>query len=320
VIIIAKKKPIKKEVKEEQPKPQKGEVNSVDCFIPSHFVDWNYFGSNIRAILDEIPIRKFFVGCNNPTKGYIDDLESSLSKHDKIEFIDQRGIKTLGMQIVDLMKRCQTDYFVFLHADARPTRHSFLVLKADMFTKDENDDRPVGIVESDRIQYAYEDPNDFPTEYPHYYYRERSFSGYQLFRKEAIKNFLEIAEDDYIYRNEDIIFQNVCEENGYRYVKSFGLHIHTCSNINHKWTPQGIELPYNEAHRITMEMQVKGIIKYCTPTKLAVNAWRDAFGIYCAQNNINIFEYRDQIKEKYPKWAEAIEQSITELLRYFVWK
>lgn len=293
-------------------------IKECDCFVVAHYVDWNYFVKNIEAILEEVPVRTFYFGCNNPDKKYQKTLREFLEGYDKIEYIDQTGIKTLGMQIVDLMKRCTTDYFVYCHADARPTRHSFLVLEADMFTEDPNDTRSVGIVESDRIQYAYNNPQLYPTEYPYYYYRSRSFSGYQLFRKEAIENFLDIAEDDYIYRNEDIIFQNVCERNSFRYVKSFGMHVHTCSNVNHKWTPQGIELPYEDAHRLTMEMQVKGIIKYCTPDDNTIKAWRDAFGVYCSQNDINIFEYIESIQE--PEWKKAIEKAIIELLRFFVWK
>ena len=318
---MAKKKPELKEVKEEPPKQDPKKITEVDCFIPCHFVDWNYFGSNIRAMLDEIPIKTLFVGCNNPTNGYINDLRSSLSKYDKIEFVDQRGIKTLGMQIVDLMKRCQTEFFVFCHADARPRRHSFLVLEADMLIPDPNDDRKAGIVESDRVQYPYENPRDFPTEYPYYYYRERSFSGYQLFRKEAVEHFFDKIEDDYIYRNEDIIWQNVCEANGYCYVKSSGMHVHTCSNVNHQWTPQGVELTPKEARALTFDMQVKGLVKYCVPTELAVNAWRDAIGICIAENGIDLWEFIDgYIKETNPKWVEPIKKVIVDLLRYYVWR
>ena len=318
---MAKKKPELKEVKEELPKQDPKKITEVDCFIPCHLVDWNYFGSNIRAILDEIPIRTLFVGCNNPVNGYINDLRSSLSKYDKIEFVDQRGIKTLGMQIVDLMKKCQTDFFVFCHADARPRRHSFLVLEADMLIPDPNDDRKAGIIESDRVQYPYKDPKDFPTEYPHYYYRPRSFSGYQLFRKEAVEHFYDKIEDDYIYRNEDIIWQNVCEAKGYRYVKSSGMHVHTCSTVNHQWTPQGVEITPKEARALTFDMQVKGLVKYCVPTELAVNAWRDAIGICIAENELELWEFIDvYIKETNPDWVEPIKKVIVDLLRYYVWR
>lgn len=317
---MAKKKPKVEKVKEELPKQQKEKISSIDCFLPCHFVDWQFFGGNIQAILKEIPIRKLYVGCNNPDKKYREDLKDSLSKHDKIEFVDQLGIKTLGMQIVNLMKRCKTEFFVFLHADARPRRHSFMVLEADMFTEDPNDMRPVGIVESDRVQYEY-GRTDIPTVYPYYAFRDRSFSGYQLFRKEAVENFFDKIEDDYIYRNEDIIWQNVCEQNGYRYEKSSGMHVHTCSNVNQRWTPQGVELTPKEARAKTFDMQVKGLIKYCKPTDLAVKAWTAAIGICISENNLDLFgEHFDYIQETNPEWLEPIKKKLIELLKYYAWR
>jgi hypothetical protein len=321
VIIIAKKKPIIKEIKEELPKQEKERITEVDCFVPCHFVDWGFFRSNIQAMLNEIPIRKLYVGCNNPKEEYLDDLRSFLSKHEKIEFVDQRGIKTLGMQIVDLMKRCTTEFFVFCHADAKPRRHSFLVLEADMLIPDPNDKRKAGIIESDRVQFDYTNPKKFPDQYPHYYYRDRSFSGYQLFRREAVEHFFDKIEDDYIYRNEDIIWQNVCEANGYRYVKSSGMHVHTCSVVNHQWTPQGVELTQKEARALTFDMQVKGLVKYCEPTELAVNAWRDAIGICISENGLDLWEFIDgYITETNPEWVTHIKKTLVDLLKYFVWR
>lgn len=323
MIIIAKKKPKIEKTKEEQPKQQKETITEVDCFLPTHFVDWHFFGGNIDAMLNEIPIRKLYVGCNNPDKKYRDTLEDFLSgRDDRIEFIDQYklGIKTLGMQIVELMKRMSTPYFVFCHADARPTRHSFMILEADMFTEDPTDDRQVGIIESERVQYEY-GRTDFPTVYAHYAFIKRSFSGYQLFRKEAVEHFFDKIEDDYIYRNEDIIWQNICENNGYRYVKTFGLHIHTCSNVNQRWTPQGVELTPKEARAKTFDMQIKGLIKYCTPTELAIDAWTAAIGVCISENGLDLFgEHFDYIQETNSEWLKPIKEKIIELLKYYAWR
>lgn len=312
MIIIAKKKPI---IKEE---PKKDKIKEVDVMAPVHFIDGTYFGSNVKSWLSELPTRRILVGCNNPNEKEYEGIKDFLSQYDKIEFIDQRGIKTLGMQIADLMKRMETKWFCYVHADAFLTRHSFLVLEAEINTKDENDDRPVGIIESERVSYNYTDLKQYPDVYPHNYYRNRSFSGYQLFRKEAIENILEKIEDDYIYRNEDIIFQNICENNGFRYVKSFGMHVHTSSNVNQRWTPQGIELPYHEARKVTFDMQIKGIVKYCIPDEITKIAWRDGFGQCIRENNADLFGFiEDFVRKESPEWEVAIKEIIMDLIAGF---
>ena len=284
-------------------------IKECDMIVPTHLVDWNYFGANVKSWLKEVPIKTLYLGCNNPDEGYIKELKTYLSQYKCIEVIDQRGIKTLGMQLADLFKRCDTEFVCYCHADARPTPHSFLVLEADM----ESD---VGITESERVQYKYENPLPYPTEYGHYYYIDRSFSGYQLFRMNAIRDFLQFVEDDYIYRNEDIIFQNVCENAGYRYQKSFSMHIHTCSRVNIIWTPQGEEIGAKEARAETFDMQIKGIVKYCTPDDLTKRAWRDAWGVCFKENGTGLFEFIETfVREVNPKWEKGIQESITELLK-----
>ena len=276
-----------------------------DVIVPVHFIDWDYFSDNLKSWFREIPIKRLLFGCNHPDETFHKTLKKYLSQYDNIEFIDQRNIKTLGMQIADLMKRVKTPWFVYFHADACPTRHSFLVMKAEV-------DDKVGMVESERVSYLYDKKTVHPTVYPYYYYRQRAFSGYQLIRKKAIESILNVIEDDYIYRNEDIIFQNVCENNGYRYVKSFAMHVHTNSKLNQKWTPQGENI--SDARAITFDMQIKGIVKYCTPNEVTQKAWRDAFGVCLRENKTDLFEFMDFIKKENPKWEKAIKDTITRLL------
>jgi len=284
-------------------------IKEVSVICPIHFCDWNFFPSNLQSWFDELPIKKLYIGCNNKDKKFYETLQDYLSGNNKIEFIDQRGIKTLGKQIADLMKRVNTEFFVYCHADAMPTKHSFLVLEAEM-----EDD--VGIVESERVQYDYDNPPKYPTVYPYYHYRERSFSGYQLFRTSILSNILLQIEDDFIYRNEDIIFQNVCLNEGFKYVKSFAMHIHTCSNVNHRWTPQGVEIEVNKAHALMYDMQIKGIIKYCVPDKISIKAWKDAIGPSIQLNKTDLFDFLNNfVKKTNPIWEKAIKNVIKKLLQ-----
>ena len=280
-------------------------IEECDFICPSHFINWKYFGSTVKSWFDEIPIRKLFFGHTNFDEKISRTTEKFLSQYDKVEFIEQ-DIKTLGMKIADLMKRVETEFFVYCHNDAFLTKHSFLVLEADM-----EDD--VGIVESERVQYPYKKPKLYPTLYVSYHYNPRAFSGYQLFRKEAVEHILDKIEDDYMYRNEDLVFQNACENAGYRYVKSFGMHIHRCTKVNQIWTPQG--KPVENAKALSYDMHVKGLVKYCTPTPIAVKAWRAAYGSCFRLSNMNIFDFvNDFVMKINPAWKEGIHKTIFELL------
>jgi len=282
-------------------------LNEIDMIVPVHFVNWNFFPSNVESWLKEIPLKTLYFGCNNPNKEYRKELREYLSSYDKIKFIDQSKFKTLGMQLADLMKKTTTEWFVYCHGDVQLLEYSFLVMSKYI-------DKDVGIIESDRIQYDYEGKYNYPTVYPHNAYRERSFSGYQLIRKKAIESILDKIEDDFIYRNEDIIFQNICENNGFKYIKPLmPLHIHTTSKINHKWTPQGVECENAEA--ITYDMQSKGIIKYCSPNDITMKAWRAGFGGCIRHNNENIFDFIENfVKKVNPVWIEAIQEIMMDLI------
>ena len=312
------KKPIEKKEIEEKKLKKSYFIKEVDFICPSHFVDWFFFEKNVESWLKEIPIRKLYFGCNNTNELYFEKVKNFMMQFDNVEFIDQRGIKTLGMCIADLMKRVETEWFVYCHTDAYLTRHSFLVLEAEINTKDEDDDRPVGIIESERVSYNYKLPKTQPTIYSYYHYRDRSFSGYQLIRKVAIENILSRIEDDWIYRNEDIIFQNVCKNNGYRYIKSMGMHVHTTSNINHQWTPQGEETP--NARSLTFDMQIKGIVKYCSPDDITKITWRDGFG-QCVRENIfetveDLVEFTEGfVKKENPEWEIVINEIFFDLIK-----
>ena len=282
-------------------------INEVDLIVPVHFLPWDFFTSNLQSWFNELPIKMIYIGCNNQDENFYNTFKDYLSGFKKVKFIDQRNIKTLGMQIANLMKKIQTEYFVYCHTDAFLTRHSFLVMEAEV-------DDKVGIVESERVSYLYDKKTSHPTVYPYYYYRPRAFSGYQLIRKEAIESILDVIEDDYIYRNEDIIFQNICENNGYKYIKSFAMHIHTNSKLNQKWTPKGVVS--KDARLMTYDMQIRGIVKYCTPNEITIKAWKAAFNVCHRESNLDIFEFLENfVKDVNPLWEKPIKKLISDALK-----
>jgi len=273
-----------------------------DLIIPLHLVDWSFFSSIFNSWLKEIPINRIFVGCNNTNEDEFNPIKDYVSGFKNAVFVDQRNIKTLGMQIADLMKRTEGEWIAYCHGDAQLTPFCFRIMEAYM--EDDN----VGIIESERVHY---DGKNEKRTYWNYHYIPRSFSGFQMFRKKAIENFLDVVEDDYVYRNEDIIFQNVCTNNGYKYIKSWSMHVHIPTN-KLRWSPQGKELEYKEAHKITMEMQIRGIVKYCSPDFITMKAFFAAFGVCKLHFGYDLYDFvEDFVRKVNPVWERAIFNSIT---------
>jgi len=224
-----------------------------DVIVPVYWIN-EYLEENIQSWFREIPIRNLYFGMNNPNVKIEFD-------HPQVKFLNQDNYNTLGMCLADLMKRVETPWFVYLHSDVLLTEGSFSKMEKQM--KEE-----VGIIESERLHWNGEYYHEIPQyTYTNYHDSKRSYSGCQLFRTEVVKDIIEKIEDDYIYRNEDIIFQNACIEKGFKYVKDWALHIH--QTINTQWT-----IPMND----TNLMQWKGIIKYTQPNEYNIQALKDSLG------------------------------------------
>ncbi|GAG50373.1 unnamed protein product, partial [marine sediment metagenome] len=67
-------------------------------------------------------------------------------EYPKTIFIDHTNYDTYGFCVADLMKRVETEWFVYIHGDVELTPYCFEVMKKYM--------RPdVGIIESERIHF-----------------------------------------------------------------------------------------------------------------------------------------------------------------------
>lgn len=256
------------------PKEEIPNLEQVDVILPLYWVNLDYFEENLHSWFQELPIKRLLVGINNPDL-YRQEHVMSLLKNEKILIIDQTSLKTLGKCLADLMARTQTDYFVYVHSDVRLTPQSFTTMKTGI-TPD------IGILESALRKNTYSDGHSQITDM--HSKRERSYSGFQLFKKKAILGILDKIRDDYIYRNEDLIFQQACLDAGYRYEKSPALHEHQLTNSN--WTTD---------HEHAMEMQWKGIAKYVTCNSFTQSLLRPA-----------LMEWMHKFEHKH-HWREVVE-------------
>jgi len=243
----------------------------------------------------EIPINNLYIGINNPNvKVEID--------HPQVKIIDQLHLKTLGGCLKDLMERVETRWFVYVHSDVQLSENGFEMMQGFIAPK-------VGIIESERVHwdgtYMIANSETIPQyTYENYFERSRSFSGVQLIRKEAIEPLIKRLEDDFLYRNEDMIFQSECKKNGFEYKKTWAMHVH--QTINREWTKD-----WDTTH----DMQWKGFVKYTDPNELNKipclsplkallhKKYRDIQHviIFCQMHNPN---WAPTIVEAYYEWKE----------------
>ena len=222
--------------------------NSVDIICPIYWINNSLFLDNVKSWIEEIPTNRIIFGMNNKDielKGKWLKKIKKIAPRLTIQIVDQTHLKTLGMCLSDLMKRVETPWFVFVHSDVRLLPDTFACMARHTQLE-------CGIIESERIFY-----NGKTSTYGKTHQVERAYSGFQLIQKESIANLLDEIEDDFIYRNEDLIFQSRCMENGYKYVKVRAYHIHQI--INSKWTVSEKETDF---------MQWKGLVKYTQPNKI----------------------------------------------------
>jgi len=179
------------------------------------------------------------------------------------------------------MKRVETDWFAYLHSDAFLSPYLFSIMREYM--KDD-----IGIIESERFHWKGEPRFD----YHNFYHNDRAFSGFQLFRTKIIKELVNKIDDDYIYRNEDLIFQSECVKQGYKYVKTLAMHVH--QNFNGEWTHD---------REKTNEMQWKGLIKYAVPNEITIKAFLTSVK---ASKELRLKDFYDFAKQENEDWCEVI--------------
>ncbi|MHA1395709.1 MAG: glycosyltransferase [Promethearchaeota archaeon] len=265
----------------------------MDLICPIYWLDENWFEKNLDSWFSELNLNEVLIGNNNPKHDkFLNEIQE---KHDNIRIIDQTKHNTLGYCLKELMENVSTEWFVYLHSDVFIPSHVFEMMK--YYIQEKN-----GIIESDRLHWDGTKINvnglKIPKlTYENYYFRERAFSGFQIFQKKAIETILPKIEDDYIYRNEDLIFQAECLKNGFNYVKAFAFHIHQL--FNWQWTR-----PKKEAYL----MQIKGLIKYTNPNHITVNICTNVFRFIRSKYDISLNHFLHFCNENNPKWTNYIKE------------
>jgi hypothetical protein len=94
-----------------------------------------------------------------------------------------------------------------------------------------------------------------------------------------------------------MILQSECIENGFRYEKTWGMHIHQLSPKKKFWKYEG---------EIARMMQWKGFIKYTNPIKLNLFPCLSAIHICKKEYGLEIKDVIEFCKEHDSKWIPIV--------------
>jgi hypothetical protein len=143
----------------------------------------------------------------------------------------------------------------------------------------------------------------------------RSYSGSQMGRRSAFENVTSLIDDDYLYRNEDIIIATLIQRAGYRYGKVGETHhFHQVMHKPSRWrravkrVAVELELGRDEDVRAN-RTYAQGIVKYLTPLEAPPDltaSVREAVKRLAELDDMSEAEFLSWVKDTNPAWLREL--------------
>ena len=214
----------------------------------------------------------------------------------RVEVLNQRDFNSLGYCIRLLMEEVESDWFVYLHADVYLPRGWFDAMRPYQERYD--------WFECNRqMTVLFEYPSKAQNK------KSRAYSGSQMGRRATFEKVLHGVDDDYLYRNEDVVFQELIEGVGGRYGRvPDTFHYHQIMNRRGEAEPKLERVVIDRERdcqweRRTFQMQFKGLVKYTNPTKLYL--------IKAVKRSLDKLAAMDIDKNELARWVEKTNSAWT---------
>jgi hypothetical protein len=260
--------------------------------------------NNIKLLSDNPSVSKVLVG----DAGIDSDILNEINKITNVVLIDQKHLTSQGTCIIDLIKNVSTEYFAYLHGDVTIPENWFQIMADNMgYSK---------FAECGRVyDYSIKHKEENITRvYP----QSRPLSGSQFGEKSFFLEAVKDIEDDYLYRNEDLIIADLIDKQGGNYkIINETHHIHQIGysrkneNIDGLTTVSVLNVPSNSNKDMYLfECQIRGIIKYCKPEKrYLINNVMYVVAVLKHFNKVEIIEDILNDKKTSFKWKMYIKFS-----------
>lgn len=267
---------------------------AVDVILP--VLNTNpFFKKGLINYYKRIPINRLLIGDG----GCEDNTIEIANQFPRVKVFDQKEFRSLGYRIRKLVEACESEFCVYLHAD--------VFLPVNWFDAMYSHRREHNWYESDRKYFSlivWEAQNMS---------QKRAYSGSQFGKTKELQEKLNVIEDDFLYRNEDIIISELMGKNDYlKYNDTF--HYHQIQSKRGTKEPQIIITPKItrkkdvEWEKWVYEWQWKGIVKYCQPKPYLITAVRAAINVLVKNKAYNELEAKEWIESANPAWLPHIRR------------
>lgn len=267
---------------------------AVDVVIPVIHTN-ELWRTNLLSLYREVPVNRLILGDG----GCIDDSLEIAAGFPRVEVLNHREFTSLGFSLRRLIEAVETPFFVYLHSDIFLPAGWFDAMysardKHDWFESGQNTVIMVKTV-TPTLEVV------------------RAYSGSQMGRKAAFDDVLPKIDDDFLYRNEDIILANLIKAAGYRYGKvdtTFSDHqqIFKESPWQRRVKRVNFELELGEDEEIRAAMTyVKGIVKYLTPDQSAdlISGLHENVNRLIELGALAPGEFSQWVHVNHPDWAKV---------------
>lgn len=272
------------------------EANAVDVIIPVFHTN-ELWKTNLICLYREVPVRRLLISDG----GVIDDSIDVVKEFPRVEIFNHRKYKTLGKCIAELIKEVTSEWFIYLHSDVYLPEMWFDTM---MSHKDRFDWYGCPMNITTLINYRNYEPG-------------RPYAGSQVGRKKAFEKKLDRIDDDFVYRQEDFVFDKIVIDNGYKTGKvEDTFHYHQLMYRKSKGydlnvTKVRVETNTNPSEVLRAnDMQVRGIVKYLDPVEPYVIAdFKWLTRSMLLEGIISYNSFRKWIKLHNPNWLKYFNLS-----------
>jgi hypothetical protein len=226
-------------------------AGAIDVLIPVMHTN-DLWRKNLLSIYREIPVHRLLLGDG----GCIDKTLEIAREFPRVHTYDHRDYVSLGYSIRKLIEMVETEWFVYLHSDVYLPPGWFDVMRTYQGQYDW----------CECLQHVTV-MLDYPVKNP----GSRAYSGSQMGRKKAFETVLPKIDDDFLYRNEDIILAELVKATGGRYGRVLETFYYHQQMPRKSLWERNVRVSFEVAPSPAEEtreslMQAKGLVKYLKPT------------------------------------------------------
>lgn len=265
--------------------------DAIDVIIPVIHTN-ELWKANLISIFREVPVRRLLIsdgGCK-------DDSIDIANKFPRVAVLDHRDHISLGFCLRKLIEAVETEWFAYLHSDVYlpPGWFDAMIAHQSRYDWFGCPQHVTALVEFSNVDTLGGVPR------PH--------AGSQMGRKAAFAEGLKVIDDDYVYRQEDLVLRDLVVRNGYASGDVDDMfHFHQVMHKDSPWarkiTSVRIEVEWSREEQIrAATMQIKGIVKYLKPsTALAIEVEAQLCKLI-ALGGMTQSAFRQWVADTRPEW------------------